>query len=290
MVKAHGKRYENFRRQLRVFFGRGFLVKISFTIIILFIFLAIFASVLTPYSPYEQSLVDALQGPSLKHLLGTDNLGRDLLTRLLYGARISMGMSVLSSIWAAVIGIILGLLGGYFRGFISSCIMRFTDAHLSIPPLLLTMVLAGLFGGNLMGISFVIGFSVVPTYVRVVYGLVLSLRENDYVTAAALVGQSDGKILLKHLLPNCFASLIVIFTMNLGTAIMIESSLSYLGIGITAPEPAWGTMVSDGYKYLLAAPHLAILPGVCLLLLVVSFNIVGDGLRDALDPRLRGKL
>lgn len=290
MEKTRSKRYENLKRQARVFFGRGFLVKASFATIVLFVLLAIFAPIITPFNPYEQSLLDALQGPSLKHWLGTDNLGRDLATRLLYGARISMGTSLLSSIWAAVMGIILGLLAGYFKGPVSSGIMHFTDAHLSIPPLLLTMVLAGLFGGNLLGISLVIGISVVPTYVRVVYGLVLSLRENDYVTASGLVGQSDWKILLKHLLPNCFASLIVIFTMNLGTAIMIESSLSYLGIGITAPTPAWGTMVADGYQYLLAAPHLAILPGVCLLLVVVSFNIVGDGLRDALDPRLRGKL
>lgn len=152
------------------------------------------------------------------------------------------------------------------------------------------MVLAMVFGGGVAGVSIVIGLSMFPSYARVSYGMVLSLRENDYVTAARLVGQSKRKILFKHLLPNCFPSLIVLFTMNLGTAIMLESSMSYLGVGITPPTPAWGSMVSEGYKCLLTNPMVAILPGICVILIVVAFNIVGDGLRDAIDPRLRGKL
>jgi len=168
--------------------------------------------------------------------------------------------------------------------------MRITDTLLSIPPLIFTMVLAAVMSGNLAGISFVIGLSLLPAYIRIINGLVVSLRENDYITAARLVGQRGLVIMTRHLLPNCFASLIVIFTMNLGTAIMLESTLSYLGVGITPPTPAWGVMVADGYKYLLNMPRLAILPGVCIMLLVIAFNIVGDGLRDVLDPRLRGKL
>ena len=168
--------------------------------------------------------------------------------------------------------------------------MRVVDAKMSIPPLVLTMVLAMVFGGGVTGVSIVIGISMFSSYTRVSYGMVLSLRENDYVTAAMLVGQRKANILFKHLLPNCFPSLIVMFTMNLVSAIMMEASLSYLGIGITPPTPAWGSMVSEGYKYLLTNPMVSIIPGLCVLLVVVSFNILGDGLRDAIDPRLRGKL
>lgn len=279
-----------FRQTVKVFFGRGTIVKICFGVIVLFVLMAILAPVLTPYTPEKQNLVDKLQGPSAVHWLGTDNLGRDLLTRILYGARISLISSLLSSLIAAVLGTTLGLVAGYFGGALSQVIMRIIDAQLSIPPLVLTMVLAMAFGGGVTGVSIVIGLSMFPSYTRVSYGMVLSLRENDYVTAAQLVGQSKRKIMFKHLLPNCFPSLIVLFTMNLGTAIMLEASMSYLGVGITPPTPAWGSMVSEGYKYLITNPMVAILPGLCVLLVVVAFNIVGDGLRDAIDPRLRGKL
>jgi ABC-type dipeptide/oligopeptide/nickel transport system permease subunit len=152
------------------------------------------------------------------------------------------------------------------------------------------MVLAMVLGQSIVAMSIVIGVGAIPGYTRMVYGMVLSLKNNDYVTAASLIGQRESLILFKHLLPNCFAPLIVVFTMSLGTAVMVEAGLAYLGVGIAAPTPAWGVMVSEGYKYLILHPRLAILPGLCVMLVVVAFNIVGDGLRDALDPRLRGKL
>lgn len=278
------------RQTIRVFFSRGLMSKICFGIIVAFVLLAILAPVLAPYSPTEQSLIEALQKPSATHWFGTDNLGRDLLSRILYGARISLVSSLLSSLIAAALGTFLGLVAGYFEGLLSQVIMRVIDAQLSIPPLVLTMVLAMVFGGGITGVSIVIGLSMFPSYARVSYAQVLALKENDYVMAAQLVGQSERKILFTHLLPNCFPSLIVLFTMNLGTAIMLEASMSYLGVGITPPTPAWGSMVSEGYKYLLTNPAIAILPGICVLLVVILFNIVGDSLRDALDPRLRGKL
>lgn len=278
------------REKLRIFFGKGISVWLCSFVILLFVFAAVFAPVLTPYSPTEMSLTKQLAEPSGEHLLGTDELGRDLLTRILYGARISMVTSILASCIAAALGIILGLLAGYFDGAVSQVIMRITDAQLSIPPLILTMVLAALFSGGIVGVSIVVGISMVPTYVRVLYGMVLSVKENDYVVAARLVGQNNSKILLKHILPNCFPSLIVVYTMNLGNAIIMEASLSYLGLGITAPTPAWGSMVSEGYKFLRSDPIIAVLPGLCVLLVVIAFNIIGDGFRDSLDPRLRGKL
>ncbi len=270
--------------------GQGILTKICVAVILIFILAAVFAPLLTPYSPYQQNLLAMNKGPSPEHWLGTDQLGRDLLTRLIFGTRVSLMTGLMSSLWAALGGTILGLIAGYFGRIINTVIMRLTDALLSIPPLIFTMVLAAVMSGNLVGISVVIGLSLLPGYIRIVNGLVISLRENDYITAADLIGQRGAIIMTKHLLPNCFASLIVIFTMNLGTAVMLESTLSYLGVGITPPTPAWGVMVADGYKYLLNIPQLAIYPGICIMLLVISFNIVGDGLRDALDPRLRGKL
>ncbi|MBR6085647.1 MAG: ABC transporter permease [Spirochaetales bacterium] len=265
-------------------------VGISLFILFIFLFCAIFASILTPYTPNEQNLKNIKAKPSQEHLLGTDHLGRDFLTRILHGARISLFSSVFSCTLGAIVGMFLGVVAGYSGKMLRAIIMRITDAMLSLPPLLLCMVLALVFGGGVLGVGFVIGIALMPTYIRVVYSMVLTLRKNDYVTEAKLLGVRKGMILVRHLLPNCFPTVIVVFTMNLGQAIMIEASLSYLGLGITAPTPAWGSMVSEGYKYIRTNPNLAILPGVCVLLIVVAFNLVGDQLRDVLDPRLRGKI
>ena len=168
--------------------------------------------------------------------------------------------------------------------------MRDIDAQLSIPALIFTMILVPVVGANIMGIGFVIGLSTIPSYVRMIYSQVLSLREQDYVTAVVLLGQSKAKILVKHLLPNVFATVIVMFTMSVGRAIMAEAGLAYLGVGLNPPLPAWGSMVSEGYRYFTIYPHLALYPGFCLMILIVTLSIVGDGLRDSLDPKLRGKL
>ena len=280
----------NLTKKARVFFNRGPLSVISFCVLVVFLFVAILAPLLTPYTPYEQDVINAYAPASAEHILGTDRLGRDVFTRLAYGARISLLASLFSSLVAASLGLVLGLIAGFFKGIVSQVIMRFTDAELSIPPLVLTLVLSILFGDGVFGVVLVIGISLVPTYIRLVYGLVLSQKGNDYVLASKLIGQSNSKIIIKHILPNCFPSLIVLFTMNLGTAMMLEASMSYLGIGIVPPTPTWGGMVADSYQALILHPMLALLPGICIMLVVVAFNILGDGLRDALDPRLRGKL
>ncbi|MDD4012407.1 MAG: ABC transporter permease [Sphaerochaetaceae bacterium] len=284
------RKKETVKQFWRVFFGRGILSKVCFAILLAYIALAILTPILTPYTPYEQSLKDALQGVSAKHWLGTDNLGRDLLTRTLYGARISLCTGLLSSCVALVVGASLGLIAGYSKGFVSGLIMRLVDAQLSIPGLILTMCLVSIFGGSILSVSVIIGITSLPGYIRMLYGQVLSLRENDYVIAAELVGQNTFEIMYKHLLPNVFPTVIVMFTGSVGAAVMIESGLAYLGIGITPPTPAWGTMVSEGYNYFMFKPMLALVPGIALMLLIISLNIVGDGLRDALDPRLKGKL
>ena len=209
---------------------------------------------------------------------------------MIFGGRVSMYVSLLSGSFAAVIGIGLGLVAGYTNGMVSRVIMGMTDIILSIPGMVFTLIIAAIMGSSVMSLTLAIGIGMIPTYIRMVNGLVLSLKENDYIVASKLVGRTEGKILLKHLLPNAFPSLIVLYTINLGNAIMTESSLSYLGVGISPPTATWGNMVSDAYAYLLQAPWLAIIPGICIIILIISFNVVGDGLRDALDPRLRGKL
>lgn len=288
--KAKKRRRQNIRYFFSVLFGRGILAKISFVLVCLFVLIAVFCPLLTSYTPYQQELSNALKSSTLQHILGTDNLGRDVFTRIIYGARFSLSIGLLSSLWALLIGVVLGLAAGYFGGFFGGLVMRLMDAQLSIPPLILAICLAAVFGGSVFSVSLIIGISAVPGYVRVIYGQVLSLREYDYVTAAKLIGQSNWKILFRHLLPNCFPTIIVMFTMSVGTAIIIESGLAYLGIGIKAPMPSWGVMIFEGYKYIFSSPHLALWPGIMLMLLIISISVVGDGLRDALDPRLRGKL
>ena len=266
------------------------LFTICLVIILLFILVAVFAPVLSKYDPYAQNLLDSNAPPSAEHLLGTDALGRDLLTRLMYGARVSLTVSLTSSLMGLLMGTTLGLISGYVNGIIGGFIMRANDALMSIPGLITAMVMSIHASGNLLFLAFVIAFTTMPTYIRIVYGQVLSLRENDYVAASKLLGSNMFEILIRHILPNCFGVLIVTFTMSLGNTILIEETMSYVGLGIKPPTPAWGVMVSEGYSCIWNNPALALIPGLCVVLMVVAFNVAGDGLRDLLDPRLRGKV
>lgn len=283
-------RKRNRQQALRIFFGRGLIVKVCTVVLLLFVLISLLAPLIAPYDPNAQNLLEKLKGPSATHLLGTDFLGRDVLSRLIYGGRVSLSVSLLSGSFAAAVGIFLGLIAGYMGGWIGKIIMGITDVVLSIPGLVFTLIVAAIMGSGVPSLTVAVGIGMIPTYVRMMNGLVLSLRENDYIVASRLVGQQEGRILAKHLLPNTFPSLIVLYTINLGNAIMTESSLSYLGVGINPPTATWGNMVSDAYPYLMTSPWLAIIPGICIIVLIISFNVVGDGLRDALDPRLRGKL
>ena len=275
---------------LRTFFSRGIIIKISVVIAFVFIAGAVFAPVIGRYDPNAIELNNALKASGNGHIFGTDAYGRDVFTRLLDGARISLLASVFSCLAAAIIGMLLGLLAGYYEKAAALIIMRYVDIQLSIPPLLFTIVIGLVAGHGLGGLIFAISFGLIPGFTRLMYGIVLSIKESDYIVALRLADIKSYKIILKHLLPNSFPSMIVMFATNLGSAIMLESTLSFLGIGIQMPTASWGNMVSDGYSYLFTNPMLALLPGVCITLIVVAFNIIGDGLRDALDPRLRGKL
>jgi peptide/nickel transport system permease protein len=278
-----------FRRIVRILFGRG-LVIFGLVIILLVIIMAVFAPLLAPHNPYEQNLSESLQKPSAQHLLGTDVLGRDTLSRLIYGSRNSLMIGIVALIIAAFVGITMGLFAGYLGGWVYTLIMRFVDSLMCFPMILLAMVIAALLGGGIRNVMIALGVAMLPGYARLMCGQVLSVKENDYILAARSEGAGNFRIMLSHVLPNCFPPLIVLMTMQIGAAILAEAGLSFLGIGIRPPTAAWGLMVSEGRYYLLSNPILSFAPGLAIMLVVFAFNMVGDGLRDALDPRLRGVL
>lgn len=263
-------------------------VVVGFVIIMITIIVAIFAPFIVPYDPYSQDLGNMLKGISFQHPFGTDALGRDLLSRIIYGARASLSVGLVSTAIAGGCGIILGLIAGYFGKLVDAVIMRIMDAMMSIPVVILALFIGAILGKGLGNIMLCIGIVMMPSYARLTRGQVLSVKELDYVIAGKIGGATRLKNAFKHILPNCFAPNLVLMTMNLGTAILTEAALSYLGMGINPPTASWGAMVSDGYRYLATYPHIAIIPGVFIIITVWSFNVCGDALRDAMDPKLRG--
>jgi ABC-type dipeptide/oligopeptide/nickel transport system permease subunit len=277
------------RRFKRVFFSRG-VVLFGLIVLFLLVFTAIFAAWLAPYNPYKPGLADSLLQPNKENLLGTDTLGRDTLSRLIYGSRTALMVGFISVGVASVIGITLGLMAGYFSGIANIIIMRTMDAFMCFPMILLALVIAAVLGGGLHNVIIALSIAIIPGYARVTHGLTLSIIENDYILAERAMGSSNIRTIVGHILPNAFPPLIVLITMQLGNLILAEAGLSFLGIGIEPPGAAWGAMVNDGYRYLLKNPVLSFAPGLAIMLVVFAFNVVGDGLRDALDPRLRGRL
>jgi peptide/nickel transport system permease protein len=277
------------RRVIRAMFRR-WVVAWGIMVVLILVVTAVFAPLIAPYDPYQQDLNARLSQPSRSHLLGADELGRDLLSRIIYGARISLMVGVVAVTIAGTIGMILGLIAGYFGGWTNTIIMRFTDALLALPPIVLMLAIAAVLGGGFFNVLIALGVSMMPTYCRLMCGQVASLKENEYIMAARAMGARNSRIMLFHLLPNAFPPLFVLLSINLGTAIMMEATLSFLGIGIKPPMATWGAMVSVGYQYLLGNPLMSFAPGCAIMLVVLAFNMAGDGLRDALDPRLRGKI
>lgn len=279
----------SWRRFARVFLGRKVVI-LGTAIIVVLILVAILAPFLAPYDPYEQNLRQALQPPTLAHLLGTDALGRDTLSRVIYGSRTSLAVGLVSTAIGALVGMALGLLAGYFGGWVNTIIMRLMDALMAVPSIMLALAIGAALGGGLTNVMISLGISIIPTYARLMCAQVLSVKQQDYVMASEVIGGSDLRVMLTHVFPNSLSPLIVLVTLNLGVAILAEAGLSFLGLGINPPGAAWGAMVSDGYRFLSSNPVLSFAPGLCVMLVVLAFNLVGDGLRDALDPRLRGTL
>jgi peptide/nickel transport system permease protein len=278
-----------FRRFIRVFLGRPVVI-VGSIFILVFIICAAVPQLLTHYDPVKQTLSQTLLPPSSEHWLGTDALGRDLFTRVIFGARTAMIIAFSAIAFAVIIGSILGLIAGYTGGLTNSVIMRFIDAMMAFPGILLALTIVSVLGGGILTVIIALGVQSITGYARVVCAQAMSLRENDYVLAARTLGATKKRIMFLHILPNAIAPLIVMSTISVGMTILAEAGLSYLGIGITEPTIAWGSLVNVGQKYLLLHPLLSIAPGIAIMLVVFGFNMVGDGLRDALDPRLRGTL
>jgi peptide/nickel transport system permease protein len=276
-------------RLRRVLFKRP-IVSISAAFILIVVIVAIFGPWLAPYDPYDQKLSQSLEQPGRTHILGTDILGRDVFSRLIYGSRNSLMVGVVALGVAAIFGMTLGLLAGYFGGWVNTVIMGFIDALMCFPMILLALVIASLLGGGMRNVMIALGIAMMPGYARLMYGQTLSVKENEYVLAERAAGASNSRIMLRHILPNCFPPMIVLATMQIGAAILAEAGLSFLGIGIEPPAAAWGLMVEDGRPFLLSNPLLSFAPGLSIMLVVFAFNMVGDGLRDAFDPRLRGTI
>jgi peptide/nickel transport system permease protein len=233
---------------------------------------------------------DSLQGPSLKYWLGTDIQGRDTLSRIIYGSRTVLEVGFITVGIGAVIGFALGMMAGYFGGALSAIILRVMDSLMSFPMLILALLLSAVLGGGIQNVIIALTIASIPGNARVMNGLVLTTKQNDYILAGRSMGTSNIRLMLAHILPNALPPMIVLITLQLGGIIMAEAGLSFLGIGIKPPGAAWGAMVNDGYKYLLTNPILSFAPGIAIMLVVFGFNMLGDGLRDALDPRLRGLL
>lgn len=256
-------------------------------ILAIMLFLAFSASWLAPYDPIALSLRDRLQPPSYAHLFGTDELGRDILSRIMYGARISLRIGVIIIIIAGGLGSIIGATAGYLGGKLDNVIMRVMDVILSFPALVLAMALAAAMGPNLTNAIMAVSFVMIPKFARMVRGEALAVREMPFVAAAKVSGAGHGWIIRRHVLPNCVNSVIVLATLTMGDAILIAASLSFIGLGAQPPTPEWGAMISVGRKFLMDQWWYATFPGLFILSTVIGFNILGDALRDVLDPRIR---
>ena len=268
-------------------FSRSKTAMLGLIIISIFIILAILAPVIAPYGYDEQNLRDAYQGPSMQHLLGTDNLGRDTLSRLIYGSRISLVVGLLAVAIGAVVGGLVGAFAAFYGGKVDSLLMRVIDIMMSIPSMVLAIAICAALGPGLVNTMIAVGFSSVPTYARVVRSAVLTIRQQEYIEAAGAIGASNWKIIIKHIVPNSLAPIIVQASLGVGNAIQSAASMSFLGLGITPPTPEWGAMLSTGRSFIRDYPLMVVAPGMCIMLVISSLNMLGDGLRDALDPRMK---
>jgi peptide/nickel transport system permease protein len=257
-------------------------------IIVFLVLISIFAPLLSPYSPYEQDLYHVLSPPSAIHWLGTDNLGRDLFSRILYGARVSLFVGLVSAILSAVLGVTIGLISGFRGGVIDAVIMRITDAFLCFPPLVFILAMTAALGPGLHNVMLSFALFGWTGFARITRGQVLLVRELPFIEAARSAGVPSRRIMLRHVLPNVVAPVLVAFTIAIGGAILVESGVSFLGLGVQPPTASWGKELRAGFNYLEAAPLFSIAPGLMITIAIVAFNFLGDGLRDALDPRLRG--
>jgi peptide/nickel transport system permease protein len=263
---------------------------VAMAVLVALVLIAVAAPLLAPYDPTEISPFNTLQEPSAAHPLGTDENGRDVLSRLIYGARVSLVVGVISVGFALMIGVPLGLVAGFFGGTTDGVVMRLMDGILAFPALILALAIVAVLGTGVVQLMVAIGITSIPVYARLVRAQVLSLKTQDFALAARALGAPSQRILRRHILPNTMAPIIVQGSLGMAFAILSEAGLSFLGLGIKPPTPSWGGMLQTAVRYIYRVPMLSIAPGVAIFITVLALNIVGDALRDTLDPRLRGKL
>jgi peptide/nickel transport system permease protein len=263
------------------------LAMLGLSLIVGIVLLAMFAPLISPQDPLAIDYAHPAVTPGVGgHVLGTDAVGRDVLARLIFGTRISLQVGVVAVGIAATLGTAVGLVAGYYGRWIDGLLMRAVDVFLAFPLIVLAIAIIAVLGPSLVNVMIALGLVAWTTYARVVRGQVLVLRELDFVQAARAMGTSDGRIIVRHILPNALAPVIVLSTLGMATAIIAEAALSFLGLGVQPPTPSWGTMLNEGRAFLRTAPHISTLPGLAIMITVLGFNFLGDGLRDALDPRL----
>lgn len=277
---------QNFRTLMRRLVRENKLAVVSFALILLFALAAIFAPLLTRYTYDEMDLASRLSPPSAEHLLGTDEGGRDVFTRLLYGARVSLLIGIVPTLMSMAVGTALGIIAGFAGGKTDTIIMRVADIMLAFPSILLAMVIMYMLGDGLFNVFLTLSLVNWASVARVVRAETLKLKQLEYVETARVIGVKRNRILVRHILPNCIPTLIVLFTLNVPSSVLTESSLSFLGLGVQPPAASWGLMVNQGRQYLFNAPWLSFVPGAAIMLITLAFNFLGDGLRDVLDPQL----
>jgi peptide/nickel transport system permease protein len=260
-------------------FGLGVFVAI--------VFMALFAGLIAPYNPLEQNYARSMEGPSADHWLGTDSFGRDMLSRIIYGARIALIVGILAVLLAMAIGVTLGLISGYYGGIIDTIIMRVMDGLFAFPILILAIALMAVLGLGVRNVIIAVAVVSIAPFARVTRGDVLAVREEPYIEAARLAGISNVAIIFRHVLPNVLAPIIVQGALRVSAAIITEAGLSFLGLGPQPPTPVWGSMIAEGRNFIIMAPHISTFPGIALMITVVGLNLLGDGLRDTLDPKLK---
>jgi len=281
--------HSEWRRIARVFVRRKISL-IGLIIVIILIIMAIFADFIATYDPLKTDLRATLESPSTEHWLGTDNLGRDTYSRIIHGARTSLTIGVIAVTTSGIVGMAMGMSAAYFGGWVFAIIMRITDALMALPGLIIILLIAGLVGGGIAVVTFALAFGAIAPTCRMMCGQALHIKQNDYILAGKAMGMGSVRMMVMQIFPNAFAPLLVGMTMAMGMVVLAEAGLSYLGIGITPPTPSWGAMVNEGQAYILTQPLMSTVPGAFIMVMVFGFNMAGDGLRDAIDPTLRGAI
>ena len=256
-------------------------------ILLCVVFTALFPGLIASQSPTDQNLTAMLAAPSAQHIWGTDELGRDVFTRMVYGARVSLSVSFTGVMGGSIIGVLMGVCAGYFGGWVDTLVSRVIDILLAFPGLLLAITIVAILGNGTENTAVAIGIFSIPSMARMMRGIAISLKGAEYIQACNVMGAGSSRIILTHIVPNCVSQMIVNVTLNLGTAILTASSLSFLGLGVQPPNPEWGAMLSSAREVLRTYPQMALVPGIAITVVVLSFSLVGDGLRDALDPKLK---